>query len=145
MQTVKTWLTAQRCGLTVASTPRNEVVFELGKKTHVYVSNRGTYACRLATLLHECGHVIIWQRRRRRKSARVFGASFAEWMYNRGRCRARTRRAALATLQEEMAAWELGEQLARRLNIRFSVKTFEKVRTRAVCTYLPGAPTPRQR
>ena len=102
----------------------------------MHLSSRGTYHSRLSTLLHECGHVIVWLRRRRNKTKRVYGASFCEWMEGKGRCRARTKREALAILQEEMAAWDLGEKLARRLKVRLSLTKFESERTRAVLSYL---------
>lgn len=114
------------------------MIFEVGKRSHMHLSSQGSYQSRLATLLHECGHVIVWQRRRRDKTRRVCGASFHEWMQAKGRCRVRTKRVALATLQEEMAAWDLGEKLARRLKVRFSLAHFERERTRALLTYVPA-------
>lgn len=137
MQKVKDWLAAHHCRLTVSSAKRNEALFQEGERCQVHLCSGGTYEIRLATLLHECGHVIVWLRRRRDKTKRVYGSSYREWMGAKGRCRGRTRRAELATLQEEMAAWDLGERLARRLKVRVSAAKFERVRARALLTYLP--------
>lgn len=90
---------------------------------------------RLAVALHECGHLLIRECRERRPKKRVAGATLRECDMNEGRCKKRTKSGDIATLHEEIEAWERGLRLGRRLSLRFSFKKFERMRCRCLATY----------
>lgn len=102
----------------------------------VTINAASGYQARLAALLHECGHVRIFLSRMRRPNKRVFGVSLVEDLGCSGRCDRRGRRARLALLQEEIAAWDSGEQLAGQLQVRFARGKLEKLRQESLMTYV---------
>jgi hypothetical protein len=86
-----------------------------------------------ATLLHECGHILVHLSRRKSKKTCVAGASWTEWLRLND---SRTKHTQLLTLQEEMAAWDRGYKLASRLKIRLPSKMKRNVRTKSLMTYV---------
>jgi hypothetical protein len=92
------------------------------------------YQERVAALLHECGHVLVYLRRKRTR-ARVAGATFTEWWNASGRLQKRSKLKRITVLEEEIHAWNLGEKLARRLRIRVCKRVFERCRADALRTY----------
>jgi hypothetical protein len=50
----------------------------------------------------------------------------------------RTQSADIATLHEEIEAWERGLHLGRRLSLRFSMEKFDKLRCRCLATRARG-------
>lgn len=137
MNVLEDWLESHSSSLHCAPGVQDHVEFdgENSRASTVSLNCKASYGVRLATLLHECGHIIIFFRRRRNKTKRIFGCSHHEWWSRKGRCRRRTKSLKLSTLEEEIGAWELGERLGKRLGVRFSRKTLERVRTRALLTY----------
>lgn len=108
------------------------------KKGIVAINAAQSYQSKLSAILHECGHIIIFQRRRRNPRKRICGASYSDWYLGNGSLKRGTKRQKLNTLYEEVCAWELGEVLSRKLNIRINKKVFERSKTRALLTYTRG-------
>lgn len=136
MNAIRQWLRRNSSELHYSSTVADEVQFQglRSKASSVTINRRQSYQTRLVSALHECGHVLIHARRRNDKKRRVAGCSFNEFWHGRGR-RKHAVRLKLSTLQEEIAAWDQGEVLARRLGIRYTRKVFERCRARALLTY----------
>jgi len=109
---------------------RNDVCFT---DKIVNVQRRLRPESKTATLLHECGHILVHLCRKKSKNTCVAGASWRDWR----RLRASTsKHAQLLSLQEEMVAWDRGYELAARLKIRLSSKTKRNVRTKSLMTYV---------
>ena len=136
------WLDKRNVGLSLESGCSNEVVFASangkvnGLRVTVKVNSRLAYERRLAIMLHECGHVAIYKARRRAPNRRVHGCNCREWWNNRGRLKQGTKKRKLSTLDEEIAAWEIGEKLGRKLGIRVARETFERCRVKCLLTYV---------
>lgn len=91
------------------------------------------------TLLHECGHIMIYDTRKRNRKKRVYGGTFTEWNKDRGRFKKRTTNAIIAEIEEEIGAWDMGLELAKRLKIRINKTLYDKSRARALMTYFRSA------
>ena len=105
----------------------------------VTINASAPYQKRVAALIHECGHVRIFLRRLRRPGARVCGVSLREDLLGKGRCDHRGRSSRICLLQEEMEAWDSGEQLAKALGVRYERRGLEKTRTSSLMTYVEHA------
>jgi hypothetical protein len=140
MEKLKTWLAKRSASLSACPGGRDEVSFLGGShnrfKVTVSINSKLSYQTRLAVLLHECGHVAIYRKRRRHPTRRVHGCTFREWWNSCGRLKKGTRVRTISTLDEEIAAWELGEELGRRLKIRLARKSFERCRIKCLLTYV---------
>jgi len=126
---LRTWLKRRGYRL-VFGKKENDVCFN---DKMVRVQKSLTLESKTATLLHECGHVLVNLSRRKSKKTVVAGASWKEW--NR-LSTSRSKHAELLTLQEEMVAWDRGYSLAARLNIRLSQTFKRNVRTKSLMTYV---------
>lgn len=136
MNALSSWLQAHSSSLRCVRGEVDHVrFFSSNASTIVTINAAQSYHCKLSALLHECGHIIIYRRRCRNRHKRVCGASYREWWLESGRLKRGTQRRKLNTYYEEICAWELGEVLARKLNIRVRFKVFERCRTRALLTY----------
>ena len=133
MDKMRSWLERQGFGLEVAHGCRDEVDFST--KT-VRIDGRHPYQLKLSSLIHECGHVDIFLRRVRRPQERIAGNTLAEHFLDVGRGCPAARASRLSTLQEEMDAWEAGQRLVKRLNVRYKRSIFEKDRVRSLMTYV---------
>ena len=100
----------------------------------VTINARAAPGARVATLLHECGHVEVF--RARAKGARVATATLRQWVASfRASASRQSRETRLAVLAEEIEAWEAGARLATRLGVRVPAATTRHVRTRALMSY----------
>ena len=136
MNALRHWLRSHASSLQCVHGQPDHVRFlARGVRSTVTINHAQSYKRKLAAVLHECGHVIIYQRRRRNCKTRICGATYKEWWQGTGGLKRGTKRRMLNTLYEEMLAWELGEKLARKLKIRFCSKTFNQCRTKALITY----------
>ncbi len=133
MDKMRIWLKRQGFGLEVAPGCRDEVDF--GAKT-VRIDGRHSYQIKLASLIHECGHVDIFKKRLRSPKERICGGTLAEHFMDVGRGNPAARASRLATLQEEMEAWDAGQRLVKRLAVRYKRSVFEKDRVRCLMTYV---------
>ena len=134
MEKLRAWLMRRKFALQLERGLTDEVDL-LARVVSINASN--CYQTRLATLMHECGHVQIFLSRIRSPKVRLCGCSLLEDFGSVGRCDRRGRAARLSLLQEEIQAWDLGEDLAKRLSLRFTRKHLEKVRVLALMTYEP--------
>jgi hypothetical protein len=126
---IRKWLTKRGYRLSFGKR-RNDVCFA---RKVVSVQARLGLESKTATLLHECGHILVHLCRRKSKDTRVAGASWKEWRRLSG---SRSKHAALLALQEEMVAWDRGYSLASRLKIRLSTAQKRNSRTKSLMTYV---------
>ena len=134
MNVLEEWLNARGFEFRCERKVDDCVIFD---PVRVVVINRNlSYHLRLVSLLHECGHVAIFVRRRRAGPRRVAGVSRREFEKDTGRCRKRSIARKIATIQEEIAAWDWGQKMAARLGIRYSRAVFERERARCLMTYV---------
>lgn len=133
MEKLRCWLRRQGFGLEVAPGCRDEVDFST--KT-VRIDGRHSYQIKLSSLIHECGHVDIFRKRVRCPRLRVCGRTLEEHFFEVGRGRSTARASRLATLQEEMDAWEAGQRLGKRLAVRYKRSIFEKDRVKSLMSYV---------
>lgn len=134
MEVLREWLQQRGFWLQQNRDVSDIVVFHPNRI--VFIDQKNSYSTRLVTLLHECGHVAIHLRRNRTLSKRVAGTSRKEELRQVGRGSPRSTRLKIATLDEEIAAWEWGQRLGHRLGVRYSNATFERVRARCLMTYV---------
>lgn len=137
MERVRAWLAQRGFDLTVKKGADSQVEFFDGRG--VLIDGRLSPPARLATLLHECGHVSIFLARRRSKRTRVAGATWGEFLLSYGRCKPGVSVGRVSEVQEELEAWDRGEALARRLRVRLARPVFERVRTRCMMSYVRWA------
>jgi len=92
---------------------------------------------RLATALHECGHVLIFQQRRRFRDKTIAGLSYRAW--SKAPCdinrRSVSRKYLKGAFEEERIAWLRGWALGRRLGIQLCSKHFLRIMKRSLKTY----------
>ena len=138
MEKLRAWLASRSATLQLLPGVPDQVVFE-GKVATVFVNSRAKKREQLHAALHECGHVHVWRRRARNPRRRVAGCSLEEFIGATGRQKARTTRTSLATLEEEIEAWNQGELLAKQLRLRLRPEGYEKSRARALMTYVRWA------
>lgn len=145
MNRLRTWLGKQSASLSTRPGCSDEVTFSDTPGKHkriivtVTINSRIAYQTRLAVLLHECGHVAIFRARQKDPKRRVHGCTYREWWNSRGRCKKGSGARKLSTLDEELAAWEIGEKLGKRLGIRLARRTFERCRVKCLLTYVRDA------
>ena len=89
---------------------------------------------RVAALLHEAGHINIYVRREARAGVRIASSSSEEETEARSRSVEK-----IATLHEEIEAWDKGNEIGRRLRIRINDHSFTKLKARCVMTYVRWA------
>jgi hypothetical protein len=134
MEAVKTWL--EERGFDLVQEPGAPGCVIFGGVNTVFVDKNGTREARLATMLHEAGHVSIRRSRARAKKKTVSGVCHWDMSAERGRYTPRSKKRKIAVLSEEIDAWERGWALGRSLNIKLSKKKYEAVRVRALMTYV---------
>jgi len=130
MRKLRGWLQRRGFRLKLVRKAKNEVCCT---DKVVTLQTTLTLKSQVATLLHECGHVLVHLARKRSRCTKVAGASWKDWESLRD---SRSKRSELLALQEEMVAWDRGERLARRLRIKVCTKFQRLVRTRALMTYV---------
>ena len=126
---LRVWL--KKRGFSLKLLPaESEVCFE---KKSVTLQRNLTLNSKVATLLHECGHVLVYLARRRSKGVKVAGASWRDWQKLDGK---RNKLSCLLELQEEMVAWDRGEKLGQRLRLKLPSKYQTVVKTKALMSYV---------
>jgi hypothetical protein len=124
---LRIWLRKRGFGLCYGN-GSNEVCFVA--KTVTLQRSLAGYA-KLATLLHECGHGLVYLNRRRTKQSSVAGLTWKEWW----KTKLRSKNAKLLMLNEEFLAWERGYRLGRRMKVRLPAAVKRNVQTRALMSY----------
>lgn len=129
IERLRAWLAKRGFSLEFGS-KSNEVCFTAKRVT---LQRQLKAKAKVATLLHECGHILVYLNRLKCKHARVAGASWSEW------CRLRSyksKHSKLLVLHEEMVAWERGYRLAQRMKLRLPAALKANVQTRALMSYV---------
>lgn len=136
MQRLEEWIGTR--GFELECSPGAEDCVIFGSTRMVSINSRQSRRSKIATLLHECGHILIYEARRRSKNpARpVAGASFRDWETETRRYAPKSRSRKVAVLTEELEAWERGWALGRRLRSGISKKYYDGIRIKAVMTYV---------
>ena len=117
----------------------------------VFINSQPCRDSKIATMLHECGHILIREARQRADEAGsitpVVGVTQREFESGTGRYTHKSKRKSVAVVTEEIEAWERGWNLGRRLKVRMSRKKYENTRIKALMTYMRwcGASKPRMR
>ena len=142
MQRLETWVKER--GFTIECSPGAYDSVDLGPSRTVTINSRQSRRSKMATLLHECGHILIHASRRRSKDPRkpVAGVSLRDAETDKKRYARNSRSRRLAIMTEELEAWERGWALGRRLKLVISKKYFEGVRVKAVMTYVRWTSSP---
>jgi hypothetical protein len=133
MERLRDWLAVRGFALRLQNKAHDHVDF--GSKV-VLINALCCYQTRLATVLHECGHIVVHCQRLRKPRERVAGSSILEDVLRKGRCDERGRASRLSVLQEELTAWDNGVKLALRLGVTYAKGHFERLRTAALMTYV---------
>ena len=89
---------------------------------------------RLFSLLHECGHILLCADETRYKEAFP-----GVWNGVQDKRSSRSRFFRVSLVEEEMAAWNEGLKLAKRLGIKINRKNWDKHKTDCLYTYLRWA------
>ena len=91
----------------------------------ISIKNTVTKESQLFTLLHECGHLLIY------KNGDVFNLNDIRASYSEGSQIYKTYR-----VIEEIEAWKRGRQLAKRLNISIDQDRWDRAISRAITKYI---------
>lgn len=103
----------------------------------VSINSRSSERTQLYTLLHECGHITVFEQRMKDRKRRVAGSTFRQFWNNCGNARReRAKAVRIGVLTEEIEAWDRGEALASRLKIPYNKKAYHQLRTRSLMTYV---------
>lgn len=139
MEKIKEWL--QKKGFRLLATPRAEDMIDFAERS-VHINACDPYQVRLSSALHECGHLMIFLARCRKPRKTVSGSTLREQCFLKGRRKPRSRNFRIATLQEELDAWDKGLELASTLKIRLNKSVLEKDRLKCLMTYVSYAAAP---
>lgn len=119
-----------------------EVIFVRGGESAIHLSggevvidSSPSLECRLHTLLHEAGHLLMSKRKGYQQEYSHGWPS----KYENRRNVARTDRHRVHTLDEEIGAWKAGLGLAKRLKIHIRAEAYERNRTEAIMSYIDWA------
>ena len=86
------------------------------------------------SLLHECGHILVFLQRRRHRFKRIAGYTFYQWLATKPVIRSVKGRA-YSLFEEEITAWNRGWFLAKRLNLDVNQKSYVRHMYRCLKTY----------
>jgi hypothetical protein len=136
MEKLRVWLKRRGFDLNISPGLIDSVCFD---SQIVSIDSRMRLDSKLSTLLHECGHVEVLFSRVRNPKKRFGGATLKEWLKNNMSGVRPTKHSKICNVAEEIEAWDRGELLAKKLNLRLRMKTFRCVRTRALLTYVRDA------
>lgn len=133
MDKLESWLQRRGFDLELEDGGDDSVCFDT---MNVLINSRLSPSSKLATLLHECGHIAVFQQRLKDRRARVAGSTFHQFVRTSSIRDSRlTRRSRIDTVTEEIEAWDRGEAIAKRLKIRYNKKLFANIRTKSLMTY----------
>jgi hypothetical protein len=124
---LRLWLGKRGFGLRYGN-KTNEVCFTAKKVT---LQRSLARHAKIATLLHECGHVLVYLNRRKTKQSRVAGLTWDEWW----KTKPKSKNAKLLMMHEEFLAWERGYRLGRRMKVNLPTALKRNVQTRALMSY----------
>lgn len=97
----------------------------------VLLCNRTRINNRLYSFLHECGHIIIADNKKYFRKQYPIAAKNMR--------RNNSLLSNIETIEEEIEAWKVGENLAKRLRIKFNKEKYKKYAARFIMTYVSTA------
>jgi len=97
----------------------------------IEINTRQNFKCRLHTLLHEAGHVIL----RLGPDPTEFKTNFP-FMRDRSAMKREDKFHRIDVMREEVLAWEKGRDIARMLDITIDEKKWSKHRQEALAAYV---------
>jgi hypothetical protein len=89
----------------------------------------------IITLLHECGHLLIYNERQKYKNKIILNLNWKEWKQIFIKKIRRLKRIKIAILEEEIEAWNRGAKLAKKLCIKIPCKSWNYHKIRSLLTY----------
>ena len=99
----------------------------------IYSNTRQDTENQLYSLLHECGHLLIYL------GNEGFEKEYPMYAYKATKRQEKTKKYKISVIGEEYEAWRRGRKLAKRLNIKINKNKFDLAMTKNVMTYLKWA------
>lgn len=120
LSTLIAWCTERGTNVEFVRLPRHMGAVYDSEQNYVKVSSRALPEKQLCILLHECGHMLIGNRRQHER--------YGMGHHQKDPDVRRTLHHRFDVLDEEMEAWFRGMKLARRLKIKLDKETFHSTR-----------------
>ncbi len=129
LSTLIEWVKERGVTVVFGNTPRDTGATLLQEQNIIKMSSRYMPEKQLFTLLHECGHMLIGERRKHER----YGMGYKQEHHP---IVSKTLHHRFDVLDEEMEAWFRGLRLARRLKIRVNKEAFHAHRLKCLKTYV---------
>ncbi len=100
----------------------------------IYINSRTHPEHRFYTLLHEYGHVELYE-----EDWRSFGSTFPSYIRFYNKRSTRSKSGKVATIAEEIEAWRRGLGLAYRKNLGVDFTKYEKIMNESLMSYIEWA------
>ena len=98
----------------------------------VFINSLRKWKNRLPILMHECGHIIVHQKRNVTKR-RHYGSRSRDWISRRGRPSIEFK---ILTFFDELGAWEEGQNLAKKMGIKFCSTEYNRIKAKCLKSYM---------
>lgn len=99
----------------------------------IYIHTRQGIESQVYSLLHECGHLLIYL------DNKSFEKDYPMYAYAATKRQEGTNKWKVSVIAEEYEAWKRGRKLATRLNIPVDKKKYDKIMTDALMSYIKWA------
>ncbi len=99
----------------------------------IYINTRQRVENQLYSLLHECGHLLVYI------GQQGFQEEYPMYAFKATKRQEKTKKYKISVIGEEYEAWRRGRKLAKRLNIEVDKNKFDLVMTRNLMTYFKWA------
>ena len=99
----------------------------------IYIHTRQGIENQVYSLLHECGHLLIFL------DNKSFERSYPMYAYAATKRQEGTNKWKVSVIAEEYEAWKRGRKLAAKLNIPVDKKKYDKAMTDAIMSYIKWA------
>jgi len=99
----------------------------------IYINTRQGVESQLYSLLHECGHLLIYL------GQQGFKEEYPMYAYAATKRQEGTKKYKISVIGEEYEAWRRGRKLAKRLNIEVNKNKFDSTMARNLMTYFKWA------
>ena len=109
-----------------------EILTDWVEKT-IYIHTRQGIENEVYSLLHECGHLLIFL------DNKSFERSYPMYAYAATKRQEGTNKWKVSVIAEEYEAWKRGRKLATKLNIPVDKKKYDKAMTDAIMSYIRWA------
>jgi hypothetical protein len=131
MNKLNKWVNKNNFKLNIINTKIDEVDFD---NKIININNNTNITSQIITILHECGHILIYLQRKKYKNKKIVGLSWYDW--NKIFIKNRTLKNKISILEEEIESWNRGLKLAKKLNIKVKKKIYQYHRIRALKSYI---------